>query len=554
MSSKSKTIIIIFILIAVAAAGSYKYFSRTKELPYDFAYVERGDVVQLVSATGEVVPQKKIDLQFEIQGKIKQIKVEVGEQVNSYQVLAVLDTVELNIKVLEAAAARDVSQADLEKILAGASQEEIKVYETAVENAEIALQNAQISLENAEQNLTDVEATAEENLNQDYGDALNTLEDSYLKLYNAFNTVDSIQTNYFTGSDQESIKVKGGKEAIEEVMNRAKSYLDVAKDNPTNENIDVALSEMKDALNSTSQNLAVVREMCDEPIYRNAVSSANKTSLDTQKSNVITALTNIVNSQQTISSTGLTNQLDTNTAQSSLDTAQNTLNTAEGDLKTAEDKLAQIKASPREHDVDLAQAKLAQAEAVLAETRQNLAKASLTAPLNGIVTDIKKEEGETATIQEAIVSIIGLDNFQIEVDISEINIGKVNLRDSAEITLDAFPDYKFLGKVIDIEPAETIIQGVVYYRVTAGFEEAKEGIKSGMTANVDIITDLREDVLRIPQRAVLTKNGQKIVRVLEGEEIKEVQVETGIRGNEGEIEILSGIKEGDKIITFVKKK
>ena len=554
MFSKAKTIIIIFILIAVAAAGSYKYFFSEKELPYDFAYVERGDVIQLVSATGEVVPSKKIDLQFEIQGKIKQIKVEVGDEVNSYQILAVLDTTELNIKVLEAAAARDVSQADLEKILAGASQEEIKVYQTAVENAEITLQNAQTSLENAEQNLTDVNASAEENLNQDYQDALNTLEDSYLKLYNAFNTVDSIQTNYFTGNDQESIKVKEDKEAIEKVMNRAKSYLDVAKDNPTDENIDVALSEIKDALNSTSQNLAVIREMCDEPVYRSTVQSSDKTSLDTQKLNVITALTNIVNSQQAISATGLTNQSDINTAQSSLDSAQNTLNTAEGDLKAARDKLAQIKASPREHDVDLAQAKLAQATAVLAETKQNLTKASLTASLNGLVTDIKKEEGETATIQETIISIIGLGNFQIEVDISEVEIGKVNLKDSVEITLDAFPDYKFLGKVIDIEPAETIIQGVVYYKVTAGFEEVEEGIKSGMTANVDIVTDLRENVLRIPQRAVLTKNGQKIVRVLEGEEIKEVQVETGIRGNEGEIEILSGIKEGDKIITFIKKK
>jgi len=157
------------------------------------------------------------------------------------------------------------------------------------------------------------------------------------------------------------------------------------------------------------------------------------------------------------------------------------------------------------------------------------------------------------TVGEPVISIISQEPFQIEVDISEIDIGKVDIGDSVEITLDAFPDYKFLGKVIDIDPAETIIQRVVYYKITVGFEEPDERIKSGMTANIDIITDSRENVLIIPQRAVLIKNGEKIVRILEGEEIKELQVKTGIQGGQGEIEILSGIKEGDKVITFIKK-
>ena len=553
MTIKPK-LIFVFILVLGIVIGGYKYFSKSEELPYNWALVEKGNIVQKVSATGQVIPAKKIDLQFEIQGKIKDIKAMVGEKVETGDVLAVLDTSELNTQVLEAEAARDVAKAKLDQVLVGVSEEEIKVYETAVENAEIALSNARVALKNAEQNLVDVKIDAQNDLDQAYQDSLNTLDDSYLKLYNAFNTADSIQRTYFDTNDQEGIKVRENKKyKIEEPMVRAKSYLDIAKDNPINGNIDTALLEMKDALNKASGALAIIRNICEEPVYRNTVSATDKTSLDTQRTNINTALTNIVNSQQTIASTKLTSESNINTAQSSLDTSQNAVATAKGNLKSAQDKLAQIKAPSRKSDVDLAQAQLSQAEASLSRAKQQLAKASLAAPYSGTIASIEKEEGEMAKLGESIISIISFNKFQIEVDIPEADVEKVSQQDPAEITLDAFPDYKFSGKVIEIEPAETIIQGVVYYKVTVGFDEPDKRMKSGMTANVDIITETKENVLAVPQGAVLAKDGQKMVRILEGKDIKEVKVETGIRGSRGEIEILSGLKKGDRVITFIKK-
>jgi len=549
-------LIFAFILVLVIAIGGYKYFSKSEELPYNWALVEKGNVVQKVSATGQVIPAKKIDLQFEIQGKIKDIKAIVGEKVETGDVLAVLDNSELNTHVLEAEAARDVAKAKLDQVLAGTSEEEIKVYETAVENAEITLSNARVALKNAEQNLVDVKTDAQNDLDQAYEDALNTLDDSYLKLYNTFNTADSIQRTYFYTYDQESIKVRENKEyKIEKPMVRAKSYLDIAKDNPINGNIDTALSEIKDALNKAFGALAIIRNVCEESVYKNTVSATNKTSLDAQRTNINTALTNIVNSQQTIVSTKLINESNINTAQSSLDTSQNAVATAEGNLKSAQDKLAQIKASPREEDVALYQAQLDQAIASLRRIEENLAKTKLSAPCEGVVTNIIKEKGETvrSMVSDPVLTLICSGPFQIEVDIPEVDIGKVNLQDPVEISLDAFPEETFLGKIIKIDPAETIIQGVVYYKVTIAFDKQDQRIKSGMTGDVDIITESKENVLIIPQRAVLTENGKKIIRVLNGEEIEEVEVRTGIRGSKGEIEILSGLKEGDKIITFIKK-
>ena len=75
-----------------------------------------------------------------------------------------------------------------------------------------------------------------------------------------------------------------------------------------------------------------------------------------------------------------------------------------------------------------------------------------------------------------------------------------------------------------------------------------------MTANATIITAEKKDILVVPARAIVEKNGQgKIVRVLENDQVKEINVITGIYGDEGLVEILSGLKEGQEIITYIKE-
>jgi len=94
---------------------------------------------------------------------------------------------------------------------------------------------------------------------------------------------------------------------------------------------------------------------------------------------------------------------------------------------------------------------------------------------------------------------------------------------------------------------------VIYYKVTVIFDEIDERVKSGMSADISIETEKKENTLYVPYRAIIYKEGKKIVRVLEGEKIKEIEVETGIKNVKGEIEILSGLEEGDKVITFIRE-
>jgi len=96
------------------------------------------------------------------------------------------------------------------------------------------------------------------------------------------------------------------------------------------------------------------------------------------------------------------------------------------------------------------------------------------------------------------------------------------------------------------------VEGVPTYKTTLQFIEEDGRIKSGMTANMDILTEQREKVIAIPQRAVFTKEGKKLVRVLDNSDgISEREVKTGIRGSSGKVEILEGLAEGEKVVTFM---
>jgi len=112
---------------------------------------------------------------------------------------------------------------------------------------------------------------------------------------------------------------------------------------------------------------------------------------------------------------------------------------------------------------------------------------------------------------------------------------------------------KFEGQVILIYPAETVIQDVVYYKVKVELNESTYEIKSGMTANCDILTDHRENVLTMPARALQERNGRQFVRILVNGKPAERDVTVGLRGDEGEIEVISGLNAGDKVIILEKK-
>lgn len=532
-----KKIIIIVSIIVIIIGGYFglRAIFGSKDSDYQIVEVTKGNVVDLVSVTGTVISAKEIDLQFEKADKIRKIEIEVGDQVFTGQVLIRLDTAELNAQFQASQAALEIAQAKLDQTLAGTKPEDIQVYQAAVTKAKV-------DVTNEKQALIDVQVEADNDLEEAYRDALDAVKTAYTVADKALLiTYVEIRESYFAGSSQIAFNVQEKENIAENDLSLAKNYLEAAEADAHYENIDLALTKMDKALTSIRSALAYLRSALDDPSVSSIVSSTDETSIDTERTNIDGELVNITSAEQTISSTEITNQTNINIAQSDLETAK-------AALKKAQDELTAKQAGPRQEDIDLAQAEIRQAQANLRQVQEKINKSILRAPVAGIITLIEKEEGEMAQANQTIVSMIGAGLFQVEANISETEIAKVSIDDMVSMTLDALgPEEKFAGRLIKIDPAETVVSGVIYYKVISIFEAEDKRIKPGMTVNLDIQTAQKENVLSLPYYLIKERDGQKYVLVLEDKEIKEKNIKTGLEGEAG-VEIIEGLREGEKVV------
>lgn len=203
----------------------------------------------------------------------------------------------------------------------------------------------------------------------------------------------------------------------------------------------------------------------------------------------------------------------------------------------------------RSQGLTIKDAELAAAEAEVARILAELAKYSLRAPFDGVVTAVDAKLGEAASLSGNAVSLISGDGLEIESFVPEINIAYLSVGDSAVVTLDAYGEaVPFLATVVAIDPAETVRDGVSTYRVRLSFATPDERIKSGMTANILITTDERSSVISVPQGILVKKDDLTYVPVQEGNKKVLRQVQTGLVSSLGEVEITSGLVEGDIVI------
>lgn len=533
----TKKRVIIVVSIVVILIGINSLFIGNGEEEYSLAKVTIGTVSEEVSEVGAVKRGEKINLTFKNTGRVEKIYVEVGDTVGTGQRLAKYDTTDLYIKREAAKATLGVAKANLNKLIAGSSKEEIKLVQTTLANAKVAYKDALMKLE-------DVKNSAKESLDNAYGDALNTLDTAYLKSYNASNNVSLIQRTYFWKSDQESTSVKESKFAIETSLSQIKYYVDTAKASPTNENVDSALSKATEELSIIYDEIGDVREMTEDIDYRDLVSVTHKGYLDTDRSNINTVLISIINDQQTISSTKIVNTANINTAQAAASTAK-------GAVDRVEDELAIVVADPRQADIDLYQAKVDEAQASVDSYNNQVQEAILFSPTNGEIAEIHKRVGEIvqAAMGDDFISLLPISPFEIEVDIYEEDIAKMEVGNPVDIIFVAFSDVTFTGKIISINPAEKVKEGIVYYETIIDFdEEILEGVRPGMTADLIIKTALREDVLTVSDDAIWQKNGKKMVEVYKNGNITEREIEIGLDGTNDLVEIISGLEEGEEVV------
>ena len=216
--------------------------------------------------------------------------------------------------------------------------------------------------------------------------------------------------------------------------------------------------------------------------------------------------------------------------------------------------LAKAKAQPA--DVKAAQAQMLSAQGQLQAAQAAFESTEIRAPAGGTVTSVDVKIGEVANALTPVITIQDVNNLYLEANISEANIASVKKDQKVEVTFDAISsEGKFSATVLNVEPASTVISGVVNYKVTAILSQVEE-IKPGMTANMSILTGEKLGVLAIPIRAVISEDGKKLVKVVtdtKSKKYEQVEVTTGFEADGGLVEILSGLSADQEIITFIKE-
>jgi HlyD family secretion protein len=466
--------------------------------------IKKQDLKQTVLATGQVTSKTDLSLTFKSSGIIDRVNVKVGDAVKSGQILANLDQKDQVARLTQARGALKQAEANYQKVIDGASSEEVTVARVTLENAKKSLEDTkrqqQVLVDNAYKTLLNsgLEAVSASG-------NLNATAPTISGLYNS-----TQQGQYTIIQEGQSFYVTG----LESVGNQS-----------INTSVPVPL-----------------------PLGTRGLYIQFPSNLGSSKDQWVVSIPNTKSSYYVANYNAYQSALETQRVQNQA--AENAVASAQASLE-----LKMAKARPAE--LDGANAQILSAQGQVQQAAADYENTLMRAPSDGTITKVDAKVGQQAVGSQPLVVLQDVGNLHVEANISEANIALVKTNQPVEITFDALgSDRKFKGTVQQIDPASTVVSGVVNYKVTVGLDKLDE-IKPGMTANLNILAAEKNGVLSIPSRAIITDGGKKYARVItdaKKKTYKQVEVSTGLEADGGLVEITSGLENGQEVVTFIKTK
>jgi HlyD family secretion protein len=504
------------VAILLVASGVVACTTSTAPPKPNTVPVQRTSITSGVSATGSLTALTEQNIGFTTGGQLTAVNVKVGDRVTAGQVLATIDPFAAQQSLDQARGQLRTQQATLEKLtnspVVGGSQD---------------------TLDQAQKILAKTKAQA---------DAQNEAAET---------AVDNARR----------------------ALSQAKKQLDKAEDakkaacasSPA-----VAMLASSGSGSTTSTTTPSVPTMSTSGASSPACTSA-EAAVSSAKSGVVTAQNNVDAAKQQQDVTEASGRLAVANAQQAVVSAQNALDSA------ASDRPSNISAQAGQ--VTAAQAAVDQAQRALDDTTLRAPVDATVSAVNGTVGEFVAPStgtsalapgtdatlpgtngtGSGAAAAQAVASpnrpggtqfmvLDNIDEFQVVMAYTETDASSIAPGQKVRLTFDAVPDLELTGSVLSVSPTATAISGVISYYVTVVLPSGDPRLKSGMTAQAEVLTKEIPGVLAVPSAAVRTQNGTRVVTVLDPDGTERtVTVQTGATGD-GKTQILSGVTEGQQVV------
>ena len=545
-----------FVIIAAILIGGYLLLGPTGKKAsatvYTYGTVAKGNIVQSVSGSGQVAASDQVDVKSQVAGDVTAVNVVEGQSVKYGDVLARLNST-------DAQAAVDVAQANLENAKLTLQQ--------AGQNNSQSLAQSQQALQSANNDL----AASQSGLAKTYEQAFNAIASTFSDLPTVISGLDEIMTGSsnivvqtsgtYLSYYQDQIRSYGYSTAslsdIGSVYAVAKeSYNNVlAEYKSANRYSDPALiskivSDAYDATKKISNATKALTNLIQQ--YRDAAANNNATA----QSFSTTHLNNL-NSYMTSVNADLVNMIST---QQSITIAIQGVATSKNTVDQKTQSLATLETLTNQISVQSQESAVAQKATALADAKDTLAYYTIRAPFDGTVATVNVKKGDSISGNATIATVIT--NYQIAtISLNEVDAASVKVGQKGTMTFDAVSDLTLTGHVSAVDTIGTVSSGVVSYGVTIAFDTQDDRIKPGMSTTAAIVTNIKQDVLLVPNAAIKSNAAGNYVSVPtvvmagatsgsseNGVTVKQQAVTVGL-SDDTNTEVTVGLNEGDTVVT-----
>lgn len=493
------------------------------ELRYALAQVERGTLIFSVSGSGQIAVMDQVDIKPKVSGNLVAIYINKDQSVKGGQLIATLDS---------------------------------KDTERSVRDAQTVLDKAQRDLADAKENYQEIEIDAENSLRTAYEDGYSSVSTSFFKLSDYIKDLkDAIGTDqssqeYITGYElvlgRDSLFIQKFLDdyyKANDLFNKNFAFFRTVFQDGDRDTIYKLISDTIDTTKAISQALESARHMYDAAVINESYKK-------------LTIASQIDKMQPKIES-------DVSSVYSSISSIQRIKDTIDDTNKNTPKNIENARLA-----AESAQNSVTQKEEALFDAKEKLDEYNIRAPFSGSIASIndKIKIGDSVSSGTMLATLITRQKIA-QISLNEIDAAKVKAGQKVTLTFDALPDTSITGKVAEVDTMGTASQGVVSYGVKIVLDSGEDAIKPGYSVVADIITDVKQDVLVLPNGAIKSQGDsyyvelvdvnadsqftQQLLANVSGTILPEPpntqQVEVGL-ANDVSTEIVSGLKEGDIVV------